>query len=130
MNVKYLQLFFLLFLLANAGMSMASEPEIDGVFGFEEATETLAIAVWVPLAEGESVEGMSWFNNDANAVFPAIKAMAGIAERPDDLANAVLSARTLPAKVPLGATSSSNNRSRPLQMASISCSRFQSEVHW
>ena len=33
---------------------------------------------------------MSWYNNDATALFPTIKAMAGEAERPDDLVYAVV----------------------------------------
>jgi len=90
MNLRHLQVCFLVYLLTMADASIASVPEIDGVFGFEEATEPLSIAVWVPLTEGESVEGLSWYNNDASAVFPAIKAMAGVVDCPDDLANAVL----------------------------------------
>ncbi len=87
---KYSLIFFLWPLLLLATVSNANEQEVSGIFGVSEVTEPLSIAIWIPLASGESVEGMSWYNNDASAIFPEIKPMAGVVGRPDELKNAVI----------------------------------------
>ena len=77
----------MLFFAALAG---ADESEIHGVFGLVPITDGAALAMWVPLEEGESISGMMWYNNDASQVFPELLAVAGDPEHPSVLQYAVV----------------------------------------
>jgi hypothetical protein len=48
-----------------------------------------ALAVWVPLGEGKTVEGVRWYHNDEEQAFPQILAVAGEAARPELIPQAV-----------------------------------------
>jgi hypothetical protein len=81
----------LILLLGAAGtMGVAAEPEVEGVFGLAPMPEGAAIAVWVPLEEGETVEGVRWYHNDAAQAFPVVLAVAGEKERPELIPQAVV----------------------------------------
>ena len=77
-------------LLGTAAATNANAVEISGVFGLAPVPVPVAIAVWVPLADGEAVTGVRWYNNDGTAVFPTLLAMAGAVGRPEDLVDAVV----------------------------------------
>lgn len=84
---------YLLAIMLLAGASQVahgSEPAIDGVFGLAPMPETAALAIWVPLDEGQSVAGMRWYNNDSQIAFPRVLAVAGEADRPELVAEAVV----------------------------------------
>lgn len=63
--------------------------DVGGVFGVHPVTETTALSFWVPLAEGDVVSGLRWFNSDGNVVFPHVLGIAGDGGNPDLLADAV-----------------------------------------
>jgi hypothetical protein len=75
--------------LLSSGIGLAQQ-EIEGVFGVESGGELSAIAFWVPLEGGESIEGVRWFNNDGAVVFPEILAVAGNPNQPELMADAVV----------------------------------------
>jgi len=66
----------------------AAESEVDGVFGLSPMTETAALAIWVPLHDGESISGIKWYNNDGSLAYPSVKAIAGECHGPESLAGA------------------------------------------
>ncbi len=76
--------------LALAGSACGSQSPIEGVFGLSPIPDGAALAVWVPLGEGESVSGIAWYNNDADASYPQILAVAGDAETPEVVGDAVV----------------------------------------
>ncbi len=76
-------------------MVNGSGVDVDGVFGLAPVLETASIAVWVPLEDGQAVEGIKWFNNDGLAVFPRIRALAGDVDRPEILTGAVVVAENV-----------------------------------
>jgi hypothetical protein len=78
----------LILLVGAAGM--AAEPVIEGVFGLSPMPEDAAVAVWVPLEEGETVAGVRWYHNDAGQAFPEVLAAAGEADRPELIPQAVV----------------------------------------
>ena len=74
-----------------AGLVQADElPEIVGVFGIDPVGETTALALWVPLDEGDAIEGIRWFNNDEETAFPKILVVAGEENQPELLANSTV----------------------------------------
>jgi hypothetical protein len=86
-------LYSIMFLVAGffTGIVQATElPQISGVFGIDPVGETTALALWIPLNDGESIEGVRWFNNDEEATFPEVLAVAGEANQPELLADATV----------------------------------------
>lgn len=51
-----------------------------------------ALAVWVPLGEGETVDGVRWYHNDEEQAFPELLAVAGDPGRPELIPQAVVMA--------------------------------------
>ena len=95
MRKKILQKLVLGGLLLSAYVVNGSGVDVDGVFGLAPVLETASIAVWVPLEDGQAVEGIKWFNNDGLAVFPRIRALAGDVDRPEILTGAVVVAENV-----------------------------------
>ncbi|RLC30887.1 MAG: hypothetical protein DRH37_04330 [Deltaproteobacteria bacterium] len=60
--------------------------EVVGVFGLSHVNSTTALAVWVPVPEGQAVSGVRWYNSDDAAVFPVLSVVAGVKEAPERLA--------------------------------------------
>jgi len=73
-----------------AGAASASGSKITGVFGLAPVVDGAALAVWVPLESGESISGVMWYNNDGNKAFPELLAVAGSADHPSVLDQAVV----------------------------------------
>ena len=67
----------------------ATEARVEGVFGASPVDANTAVAFWVPLNAGESVSGVTWFNNDGSTVFPEVLAIAGDGSDPAALAEAL-----------------------------------------
>ena len=81
--------FSLLILLSVTGAVASELPMIQGVFGLSPVLDSMAIAMWVPLVDGEAVSGVSWYNNDGSVVFPEFLAVAGEYGHPEFLASAM-----------------------------------------
>jgi len=64
MNRRSVNLPVLAAFLCLVSLGYANEPVMDGVFGLAPMPESAALAVWVPLEDGESVEGVRWYNNE------------------------------------------------------------------
>ncbi len=75
-------------LLLSTG-AVASEVAVDGVFGLAPVPEGAALAVWVPLETEEAVQGIRWYHNDGSVALPELLAVAGSADAPAVLADAV-----------------------------------------
>lgn len=60
----------------------AQPPEIVGVLGVAPVESLTCLAVWIPLASGEALNGLRWYNNDASAVYPRLLLCSGEAEAP------------------------------------------------
>lgn len=60
--------------------------DVVGVFGLSHVSSTTALAVWVPVPEGQAVSGVRWYNSDDTAVFPVLSAVAGVVDAPERLA--------------------------------------------
>ncbi len=80
----------LIWLLLLAAAAVASDGPVTGVFGLAPVPEGTALAVWVPLETAESISGVAWYNNDGGTVFPELLAVAGAANEPAALAEAVV----------------------------------------
>ena len=79
-----------IWLLLLAAAAMAADGPVTGVFGLAPVPEGTALALWVPLETEESISGVTWYNNDGGTVFPELLAVAGAANEPAALADAVL----------------------------------------
>jgi hypothetical protein len=77
-------------ILLVGGAGAAAESEVAGVFGLAPMPEGAAVAVWVPLEEGETVAGVRWYHNDAAQAFPEVLAVAGEMDRPELIPQAVV----------------------------------------
>lgn len=55
----------------------AKDLEVEGVFGLDNVSTDTEVAVWVPLSQGEAIEGIRWYNNDRMTVFPEVHVFAG-----------------------------------------------------
>ena len=90
MNARELRKVVICASLMIAAIANSDDQEINGVFGLEPVPAPTSIAVWVPLEDGQAVTGVRWFNNDELAVFPTVRAMAGLVDRPETLSGAVI----------------------------------------
>jgi len=79
--------------LVLATAALGDGADVSGVFGLSPAPEGMALAVWVPLQSSESISGLAWYNNDGDTVFPELLAVAGGADAPAVLDDAVVVAR-------------------------------------
>jgi hypothetical protein len=78
-----------LLMLFLAAVATADDPAVSGVFGLAPLDEPAALAVWVPLETEESISGVRWYNNDGDVAFPALLAVAGAADQPSAMDDAV-----------------------------------------
>jgi len=62
--------------------------EVAGTFGLTNTTDDTAVAVWIPLAAGESVIAVEWYQEEA-CELAAITALAARDGRPDILADGI-----------------------------------------
>ncbi len=90
MNSRVKRLLSVWLLLCGVSAVAAEQGEVQGVFGLAPVPESAALAVWVPLTEGQAVQGVRWFNNDHSAPFPVVLVVAGDANRPELIADAVV----------------------------------------
>jgi len=79
-----------IWLLIAVAAAATEGPSVDGVFGFAPLDEGAAVAVWVPLETEESISGVRWYNNDGTVAFPELLAVAGDAEHPSVMDDAVV----------------------------------------
>ncbi len=93
LSMKTLMMGMIVVLLA-AGPTGAAT--VDGVFGLNRVSDSTYLAVWVPLADGAVVTGVSWYQNDDSTVFPEIRAQAGELSWPPAATQAVTLARDVP----------------------------------
>jgi hypothetical protein len=56
---------------------VTAQPEVAGVFGLESVGSNGYLAVWIPLEEDQSLDGLIWYNNDSTAPFAALSVSAG-----------------------------------------------------
>jgi len=77
-------------LLLIAATAALAAPQIEGVFGLAPVPAGAALAVWVPVGDGETVAGVRWYHNDGEQAFPELLAVAGVPDRPDLLPQAVV----------------------------------------
>jgi len=89
MKLNRIILILSLLLSFTALAAVASDEEIAGVFGLDPMPENTAVAVWVPLNGGESISGVMWYNNDGSLAIPEILAVAGNADYPSVLNQAL-----------------------------------------
>jgi hypothetical protein len=70
-------------------------PEVGGVVGLASETGAGWLAVRVPMPEGQALAGVSWFNNDDQAMFPQVLVATGYPDGPGDLVGAEVVAETV-----------------------------------
>nr|MEE4269522.1 hypothetical protein [Candidatus Krumholzibacteria bacterium] len=90
MNTKHYACFLVYLTVLASVTGFAAEGEVTGVFGLSPVLEDAALAVWVPLDSDESINGISWYNNDGNVAFPEILAVAGSSQYPSVLEQALV----------------------------------------
>lgn len=67
-------------MLAILSLSRASTVHgegVLGVLGMNPVTDNSYMAAWIPLAEGEGLIGIEWFNNDGTSAFQSVLLAAG-----------------------------------------------------
>lgn len=91
MNTKYVLIVLTIGLVCFSAISStkASE-EVLGVFGIKDHGDDTALALWISLDSTQSVAGIRWFNNDSNAAFSEVLAVAGVKGKPGPLGDAIL----------------------------------------
>jgi hypothetical protein len=82
-------------LVLSVAVAAAASPAIEGVFGLAPVPDGAALAVWVPLEEGDTVDGVRWYHNDEQLAFPELLAVAGAASRPELIPQAVVVAEAV-----------------------------------
>jgi hypothetical protein len=65
-------------------------PLVAGILGLSPVGSTTYVAVFVPLAEGQALSGIRWYNNDGLVAFPRVMLAAGVAQEPAQAADATL----------------------------------------
>lgn len=92
--IKY-TLFSAVVMLLCAGTVAGSPADVLGVIGMDPVGAASCVAVYVPLAEGQALAGIDWYNNDGTAAFPVAAVSGGASDGPGDFAAAVTVAEDL-----------------------------------
>lgn len=69
-------------LMLSYNTSLAEQYSVSHVMGLSAVGVSSCIAVWVPLADNEALNGVMWFNNDGTTVFPSILVGCGLEDKP------------------------------------------------
>ena len=65
------------FVLASVFVANAVASTAPDVLQLDPLEAGMCVAVKVPVAEGQSVSGLTWYNNDAATAFPEVLVAAG-----------------------------------------------------
>lgn len=88
--MKTMKALVLVAVLLSVTAVAAADPTVEGVFGLSPVPEGAALAVWVPLGEGETIDGVRWYHNDQDQAFPELLAVAGESTCPELIPQAVV----------------------------------------
>jgi hypothetical protein len=75
-----------LLVLALLPTNAAVADEVDGVLSLYPVGSSTYLAVEITLAQGQSLSGLQWYNNDGTMAFPKLLLMEGSEGSPPDLA--------------------------------------------
>jgi FlgD Ig-like domain len=78
--VKYVA--FIILLMLPYRTLAAEQYIVNRVMGLSAVGVSSCIAVWVPLADNEALNGIMWYNNDGTIVFPSILVGCGLEDKP------------------------------------------------